>query len=354
MTNVLRIGLAAVAGIVVLAGLGCSQKSETQEVTQAKAPGAKLKVVYIPKKSGIAYFDEVVNGFHVEADKVNVDFTTVAPDSGDATSQIPLIKEQIQKGVNVIAITPNSPDALNAALDEAKAKGVIVLTIDADLVGNETHRAACIMPTDADAVGPAQLDELASELPSGGDFAILSATHDAPNQNYWIAGLKKALADPKYSKLKLVDIVYGDDDPGKSTTEAEALLAKYPNLRGIISPTSAGLPAVAQVLDTAGKYPGGAHAVGGGIVLTGLSTPKQMKKYVDKGVLQKFLLWSPRQMGVLACYLAVKMKAGEIKPDEGVTVSVPALDDHKFGAKGIINASPLVTFDKKNIGQFGF
>ena len=45
----------------------------------------------------------------------------------------------------------------------------------------------------------------------GGKFAILSASPDAANQNAWIAAMKEALKDPKYAKLKLVDIVYGND-----------------------------------------------------------------------------------------------------------------------------------------------
>jgi rhamnose transport system substrate-binding protein len=254
----------------------------------------------------------------------------------------------------VIAITPNSPDALNSALDDANAKGVLVITVDADLTNNETHRAACVLPTDFAGVGSSQLDVLASELPAGGDFAILSATRDASNQNAWIDGIKKGLTDPKYSKLKLVDVVYGDDQPAKSATEAEGLFSKYPNLRGIISPTSAGLAAAAQSLDTAGLYPGGPQAKNGGIVLTGLSTPNQMKKFIDKGVVGKFQLWSPHDMGVLACYLADQMKAGKLKVTDGTEVDVPGIGKHKFDAKGVITAGPLVTFDKSDIAKYNF
>ena len=38
---------------------------------------------------------------------------------------------------NVIAIAPNSPDAMNQVLDEARAKGILVLAVNGDLVGNE-------------------------------------------------------------------------------------------------------------------------------------------------------------------------------------------------------------------------
>ena len=37
--------------------------------------------------------------------------------------------------VNVIGIAPNSPDALNQVLDDARSKGILVLTVNGDLVG---------------------------------------------------------------------------------------------------------------------------------------------------------------------------------------------------------------------------
>ena len=246
MTHLLRLSIVAIAGVLVMGGLGCSQKAD--EVRGSNKPsGPKLRIVYIPKSTGNAYFDEVIVGFKVEADKIGADFSTTAPATSDATSQISYIKAQVQKGVDVIAITPNSPDALNATLDEAKAKGVLIITVDADLTGNEGHRTACVLPTDPSEVGAGLVSTLASELSDGGEIAILSATRDASNQNEWIGIMKKALSEPANAKLKLVDTVYGDDQAEKSATEAQGLFAKHPNLRGIISPTSVGLPATIPV-----------------------------------------------------------------------------------------------------------
>ena len=86
-----------------------------------------------------------------------------------------------------------------------------------------------------------------------GEIAILSATTEAPDQNNWIVGMNETLAnDPKYAKMKLVATVYGDDQPEKSTTEMEALLANFPNLKGVIAPTTVGIAAAAQVVQSRG------------------------------------------------------------------------------------------------------
>jgi rhamnose transport system substrate-binding protein len=198
-----------------------------------------IKIVYIGKNTGNPYFDSITGGFQDACKAKGCEFEFVAPATAEATSQIPFIEAQIQRGVNVIGIAPNSPDALNQVLDEAKAKGILVLTVNGDLVGNESHRAATILPVDFTKTGPNQVELMGSLIGYKGEIAILSATTEAPDQNTWIAAMKKTLAeDAKYKDMKLVATVYGDDQPEKSTTEMEALLSNYPNLVGVIAPTT--------------------------------------------------------------------------------------------------------------------
>ena len=336
--------------------VGC-QKEEP--VTGAPKPaaaggGAGLKIVFIPKNTGNPYFKNVIQGFEDASKEIKADFVTTGPATGDATSQISYIKDQIQRGVDVIAISANSPDALNAVLDQAKAKGITVLTVDADTSGNETHRDAAVLQTAPTEIGASQIELLGSLTGYEGPFAILSATTDAPNQNAWIAAMKETLKQPKYAKMKLVETVYGNDDSQKSTTECEALLSKHPDLRGIISPTSVGLAASAQTIMLAGVYPGGPHAVGKGLALTGLSTPNQMKKFVQNGAVTKFQLWSPRDMGYIATYLGQQIHEGKVKPAEGVEFTAGTLGKKTIGKLNVVAGGPLLTFEKSNIDKYDF
>jgi rhamnose transport system substrate-binding protein len=309
-----------------------------------------VQIVFIPKNTGNPYFDQVAAGL----EESGFAFDTQAPATNESTSQIPIIKDQVQRGADLIVISANSPDALNEALDQAREKGVTVVTVDSDLTGNESHRDFAVLSTDFALIGPAQLELLASQINYEGEFAVLSATRDAPNQNAWIAGMRESLKDPKYSKMKLIAVVYGDDEPQKSSTEAEGLLSKYPNLRGIIAPTSVGLAAAAQVLENSGNYPGGPNAKNGGIVLTGLSTPNQMKKAVEKGVVAKFQLWDPANMGKIAAFLGTQVHKGTLTLKEGDEIEVPDHGKVTVGPKNVIFAGPLLTFDKANINDYSF
>ena len=58
-----------------------------------------------------------------------------------------------------------------------------------------------------------------------GEFAILSSTPTATNQNAWIDFMKaKLAAEPKYAKMKLVQVAYGEES--EQVNQQQALGAR--------------------------------------------------------------------------------------------------------------------------------
>lgn len=334
---------------VAVCVLGVSLTACREEPGSAGAPeeGSPIRIVYIPKNTGNPYFDPMIEGFRKAAEETGAEFTTVAPATADATSQLPLIKDQVQRGVNVLALSPNSPDALNPALRDAMRRGITVLTVDSDLTGHEDARTAAVLTVDPRTVGQSQVELMGSLIDYRGKIAILSATTDAPNQNAWIAVMKETLAnDPKYKDMELVEIVYGNDEPQKSLTECEALLTKHPDLRGIISPTTVGIAAAAQCVETAGKA--------AQVKVTGLGTPNQMRRFVKNGTVQAFALWSPYDEGYLAGQLGYQIASGSLKPAPGQSFQAGTLGERTFRENNVVITGPPVTFTAENIDDFHF
>ena len=307
-----------------------------------------LKIVYIGKNTGNPYFDSITGGFQDACKSLGCEFEFVAPATAEATSQIPFIEAQIQRGVNVIGIAPNSPDALNQVFDAARAKGILVLTVNGDITKNESHRDATILPTNFDIVGHDQVEMVGSLIGYEGEIAILSATTEAPDQNKWIVGMNETLAkDPKYAKMKLVATVYGDDQPEKSTTEMEALLSNFPNLKGVIAPTTVGIAAAAQVVQSRG--------IADKVHVTGLGLPSEMRPFIKDNTVKAFQLWSPYNEGWLAVHFAKGVLDGSVKNAVGSTFEVPNLGTITINTGNSINTqSALTTFDASNIDQFNF
>ena len=56
-------------------------------------------------------------------------------------------------------------------------------------------------------------------------------------------------AAEEYPDIEIVATVYGDDEDEKSFQETQGLLQSHPDLKGIISPTTVGISAAAQISD---------------------------------------------------------------------------------------------------------
>ena len=55
----------------------------------------------------------------------------------------------------------------------------------------------------------------------------------------------------------------------------------------------------------------------GEVLVTGLGTPNQMRKYVESGSSPQFTLWNPADLGYLAFYTLIAIASGEIAGDPG-------------------------------------
>jgi rhamnose transport system substrate-binding protein len=322
-----------------------SSASSTGSSSAAAGLKTGLKVFVIPKNLGNPYFttaDSVQSGGALAA--LSTLGETGSETSGTAAtpaSQIPAIQAAITKGANVLIVSATDPSALCPTLTSAMAKGITVVTYDSDA---PACRDLFINQASTAEIGTSEVDVLAKQINSSGDIAIVSAAASATNQNAWIAYMKQELK--KYPNMHLVSTVYGNDDPTTATQVTQGLLQHYPNLKGIISPTTVGILAAAQVLDTP-KYRGK-------IALTGLGTPNSLKKFVSDGTIQSFELWNPANLGYLAGYAAVNLASKKITNSAGQSFTAGKLGSFTVGADSTVLLGPPFVFTKANINQFNF
>jgi rhamnose transport system substrate-binding protein len=328
------IGAFALIGVVLLTTASAATSLKTG-----------LKVFVIPKNLGNAYFttsDSVKSG---GALKAVLELKGIGKETSGtqatAASQIPAIQAAITKGANVLLVSATDATALCPTLKQAMAKKIAVVTYDSDA---PSCRNLFINQANSKAIGTSEVDLLAKQLGSSGEIAIVSAAASATNQNAWIGFMKTQLK--KYPKMKLDAVVYGNDDPTVSTQVTQGLIQQYPNLKGIISPTTVGIAAAAAVLDTA-QYRGK-------IKLTGLGTPNSLRKYVNDGTIEAFELWNPADLGYLAAYAGVNVASGTLSGKAGQTFTAGRLGKFKVGAKSTVLLGPPFVFNKANIGKFHF
>jgi len=358
-----RATLLALAVPVAVTLAACSSSSSSSSSPAASTPASSssassaagggasgglktgLKVYVIPKQLGNSYFttaDSADSGGAIAA--LNALGETGTETSGTAAtpaSQIPAIQAAISKGANALIVSATDPTALCPTLTSAMHRGITVVTYDSDA---PTCRSMFINQASTAAIGTSEVDLLAKEIGDSGQIAIVSAAASATNQNAWIGYMKQELK--KYPKMSLASVVYGNDDPTASTQVTQGLLQQFPNLKGIISPTTVGIAAAAAVLDTP-KYKGK-------IALTGLGTPDEMKKFVSDGTVKSFELWNPADLGYLAAYAAVEMASGKITGASGQSFTAGKLGAYTVGLQNSVLLGPPYVFSAANINKFNF
>jgi rhamnose transport system substrate-binding protein len=304
-----------------------------------------LKVFIIPKQLGNSYFttaDSAKTGGAIAAlDKLGESGVETSGSAATAATQIPAIQAAIAKGANALIVSASDPTALCPTLNAAIKRGITVVTYDSDA---PTCRQLFINQASTAAIGQIEVDVIAKEIHDSGEIGIVSAEASATNQNAWISYMKTELK--KYPKVKLVSIVYGNDDPTTATQVTQGLLQHYPNLKGIISPTTVGILAAAQVVDAQGDK--------GKVIVTGLGTPLEMKKYILNGTSPEVVLWNPAHLGYLAAYAAVNLASGAISNAQGQSFTAGSLGKYTVGADHTILLGPPTIFTKANVNQFQF
>src|SRR5215471_1406474 len=224
----------------------CSSASTTSPPSGSSTPSGAmkkgLKVFVIPKNLGNPYFtlaDSVKTGGALAAlAALGEHGSETSGTAATPSSQLPAVQAAITKGANALIVSATDPSALCPTLKSAMAKGITVVTYDSDA---PTCRNIFVNQASSQAIGASQVDMLASDIHGSGEIAIVSAAASATNQNTWIGYMKQELK--KYPKMKLVSTVYGNDDPTTATQVTQGLLQQYPNLKGIISPTTVGIGA---------------------------------------------------------------------------------------------------------------
>ena len=308
--------------------------------------GANGDVTYaiVCKDASNPYMLRMISGFEAACEKLGVKSVTKSPETATVDGQIQIVNELIAQGVKGIAIAANDAAALEATIKTATDAGIVVVTLDSDTKGSQMF----VNQAGVEQVAQVLVDSILDMTGGEGEFAVLSASSTATNQNAWIAAMKVIIdGNDKYSKLNWVETVYGDDEAQKSTDEMQNLMTKYPNLKVVCCPTTVGILAAAKVV---------ANDPSCGIKVAGLGLPSEMKDYVGEGKACPYMyLWNPIDVGNCAAYIIKAIadgKAGAIgtsfTADNGTTYEVMAGDP----AAAQIIVGPPFAFTGENIADW--
>ena len=324
----LRRVLVAVACAAFLAACGKSGPREP----------ARTRVGIVAKSLGNGFFDAVHKGADEAGKELDAEVIFVGPTTPTAEGQIETLNSLIAQRVDAIAVSANDPDALVPTLKKARDRGIKVVSYDSAVAagGRDAHLA----PSSDPLIGETVVALTAELAPAGkGKFAVVSATPTSTNQNAWLAEMRKALA--AHPGLDLVSVAYGDDVSDKSYREAVALLQQHPDLDVLVSISSVGIVAAARAVQDQG--------LAGKVKVTGLGLPSELAGYVQSGVVPKFAIWNPIDLGYSTMQVATRLARGA---DVTKPVAAGRMGEVSFGADGVGAMSKPFIYDAGNVAEF--
>jgi rhamnose transport system substrate-binding protein len=320
--------LIAAACAALLAGCG---KSGPQ-------PPARTRVGIVAKSLGNGFFDAVHKGADEAGKELDAEVIFVGPTTPTAEGQIETLNSLIAQRVDAIAVSANDPDALVPTLRKALDRGIKVVSYDSAVAAG--GRNAHLAPSSDPLIGETVVAMIAELAPDGiGNFAVVSATPTSTNQNAWLAEMRRALA--AHPGLEMVGVAYGDDVSDKSYREAVALLQQHSDLVVLVSISSVGIVASARAVQDQG--------LAGKVKVTGLGLPSELAGYVQSGVVPKFAIWNPIDLGYSTMQVATRLARGG-----DLTKPVPTgrMGAVTFGADGVGAMSKPFIYDASNVAEF--
>jgi rhamnose transport system substrate-binding protein len=275
--------------------------------------------------------------------------TYVAPPPTDSVAgQIEMMTNATTQKQAVIMLSNNAGDQVAPAAEAAQKAGTKVVTWDSPIPSGKGE-SVFVAQVDFGSIGVVMADMALETMGGSGDFAVLSATPDAANQNAWIAAMKETLKGDKYKGIKLVDVVYGDDQSEKSYNAALALVDKHKDLKLIMSPTTVGIVAAAKAMTD--------EKLCDKTKVSGLGLPSDMVTYTKAGCAPEFALWSFVDLGYLTYQTSYALATGAIKGEVGEEFKAGRMGTFKIeedpgrkGAKRIL-MGPFTVYNKDNVDK---
>jgi rhamnose transport system substrate-binding protein/rhamnose transport system permease protein len=340
-SQVAVIVLAILAAALVIAG---SNAWLVRSLTHAETgePGAtiaRVQVALLPKNKSDPYFASCKQGAEEAARELGVELLWEGPNDTDAARQSEIVEAWITRGVDVIGVSVENAASISGVLRKARAKGVRVLTWDAD--AEPDARDLFVNQATAEGIGFGLADEAGRVLGGQGRFAIVTASLTAANQNAWMEHIRARL-ESKWPGLSIAVVRPSDGQRDKALAETKAILRAHPDVKLVMVIAAAAVPGAAEAVKQEGSD----------AKVIGLSVPSLCKSYVHEGVIESILLWNTIDLGYLTVHTADALARGTLRVG-ATSFTAGRLGALEVQGDNVVLGVPF-RFDKTNIDRFEF
>ena len=284
-------------------------------ISQSALPPKQTSIVLVLKAppETAEFWEQVLKGAHEAVEEFDVDLTVAYPSSETAVDEQILLMEQVRAArPDVIILSPTDYTRLAPVTQDTIASGIPVVALDSDVNAPDL---ACLVASDNLEIGRLLGQQLMAELPSGGEYAILS--HSATSSS-GIQRTQGALSAMELdSRWKLVGSYECGNDYERAYEIMGNVLTENEDLKGIICTNEVCNLAVANVLLE--------RKLEGQIKIIGCDNSKQQIEFLEQNIIQAIVIQKPFSMGYMAVERAVRVSQDQDVPEftkiDSVTIS---------------------------------
>jgi ribose transport system substrate-binding protein len=235
------------------------------------------------------------------------------PSQGQLTTQVSEFETLASTGATGYFTSVIDPASEGSIINKAVAKGIDVVAIDSPVPASDAKTFTFIGTPNVTA-GFAAGQAMKKALPNGGDVAILVGSLTATNVIQRTQGFMQAI---KGSKIKVVATENDNGVAAKASSNADAVIAAHPTLKGIYGEYSYDGPAAAVAVKAKGD-------IGKISVVADDNEPGTITG-LQNGSVVASILQQPFMQGYLGAYVTAAMKVlGSAKV---ATIMKPFLTD---------------------------
>ena len=367
MKNLKKIIALIAATTMVLSLTACSsEKTETpaaegEEPAEAPAESAggdlfdpanyksdkdqsEWTIAVVTKDNTANWFKRMEVGVNEFGEETGINVIQKGP--ANAASQVQVIDDLINQGVDALCVVPIDPGAIEASLKNAMEQGIVVITHEAS---NQKNTLFDTEAFTADDFGAAIMDALAKDMNEEGKYAMMVAyTTSTTHMEY--ANAQYAHQQEAYPNMELINdgaipSAESEESIDTSYERAKEILKANPDLKGFTGVASTDCPGIAKAVQELGLD----------VKVVGVGTPNEFKPYVEAGTISTMKLWDPKDSGYVMCKVASMILAGE-EVGEGVDLGIEGYNSMTMveGDNKCLIGQADITITADNINDYDF
>lgn len=265
----------------------------------AQAPTKPYRIIYIQGVTGNPFYMSVSCGGAEAAKRLGVTFDAQGPQQYTPALQMRVLDAVIAGQPDGILFTADDPVALNATLQDAKARGIKIISIDGDV--KDMSIALSNIQSDNYQGGQQAGKILAELLGEKGKVMALMNSPAANVAQQRLFGFQDELK--KHPGITYIGVQYSNNQTAKAAGIITATVAANPDLTGVFTITTN---------NTEGAATGVREAqMEGKIKIVGFDTSDPIVEAIRKGIVSADVVQYPYHVGQLGVEMMVDALQGK-------------------------------------------